>query len=339
MSADRRKPTAFRIDEEGVAFTRDDGTAPRGAAVVIEPEPEEAPELPLPRTPKRFPWGRLFWSAVSGLVVFAVGLMIDDLIRDLFARNDLFGWAGLVLAALAGVAALAVVVREIVGLARIGRIDRLRDRATLAAARDDDAAAREIVREVVTLYRDRPDTARGRTALSGHLGEVIDGSDLLRLAESEVLAPLDAGARRLVSDACRKVSLVTAVSPRAVVDVIFVLVAVLGLIRKLADLYGGRPGLIGFISLTREVVAHLAVTGGMAMGDSLVQQVVGHGVAARLSARLGEGVINGLLTARIGLAAIEVCRPLPFLAKPGPSIADVMSGVVVRGEPADRDRV
>jgi putative membrane protein len=47
----------------------------------------------------------------------------------------------------------------------------------------------------------------------------------------------------------------------------------------------------------------------MAAGDSIVQQILGHGVAARLSARLGEGVVNGMLTARVGIAAIEVCRP------------------------------
>jgi uncharacterized membrane protein YcjF (UPF0283 family) len=30
--------------------------------------------------------------------------------------------------------------------------------------------------------------------------------------------------------------------------------------------------------------------------------------------RLGEGVINGLLTARIGIAAMDLCRPLAFRA-------------------------
>jgi uncharacterized membrane protein YcjF (UPF0283 family) len=47
----------------------------------------------------------------------------------------------------------------------------------------------------------------------------------------------------------------------------------------------------------------------MAASDSLIQQVIGHGVAAKLSARLGEGVLNGLLTARLGLAAIEAITP------------------------------
>ena len=64
------------------------------------------------------------------------------------------------------------------------------------------------------------------------------------------------------------------------------------------------------------------------MSDSLLQQFLGHGLAARVSARLGEGVLNGLFTARIGLAAIAVCRPLPFLALKPPAIKQVMGEAI-----------
>lgn len=58
------------------------------------------------------------------------------------------------------------------------------------------------------------------------------------------------------------------------------------------------------------------------MGDSIIQQLVGHGLAARLSARLGEGVINGLMTARIGISAMDLVRPFPFNAEKRPGIGD-----------------
>ena len=72
------------------------------------------------------------------------------------------------------------------------------------------------------------------------------------------------------------------------------LINALRMVRQLAVLYGGRPGALGMLRLFRQVVSHLAVTGGVGVADGVVQQVVGHGLAARLSARLGEGMINGL---------------------------------------------
>ena len=41
---------------------------------------------------------------------------------------------------------------------------------------------------------------------------------------------------------------------------------------------------------------------------------------------VGEGLINGALTARIGVAAMEVCRPLAFQARPRPGVAGLIRG-------------
>ena len=73
----------------------------------------------------------------------------------------------------------------------------------------------------------------------------------------------------------------------------------------------------------------------MAASDSLIQQMLGHGIAAKLSQRLGEGVLNGLLTARLGLAAIDVTRPLPFTALPRPALADLAKDLLRKREGDD----
>ena len=57
------------------------------------------------------------------------------------------------------------------------------------------------------------------------------------------------------------------------------------------------------------------------MTDDLLGQFLGQDILRRLSRRLGEGAFNGALTARIGIAAIEVIRPLPFLAAKRPACA------------------
>jgi putative membrane protein len=47
---------------------------------------------------------------------------------------------------------------------------------------------------------------------------------------------------------------------------------------------------------------------------------------------LGEGILNGLLTARLGLAAIDVIRPLPFTALPRPSLTDLAKDLLRKRE-------
>lgn len=323
----KRRPVAFDLSADDVSHVRPGDMPPPDAAVIVEELPADEEPLPLPVRRKRFSWSRLLLGAVAGIVSLAVGLWLDQLVRELFAREDWLGWLALTLVAIAGLAAAAIIIREVAGLVWLRRIDRLRRQADLAAARDDRPEAEAVVAGLLGLYADRIDLAPGRRATEARTDEVIDGRDRLVLAEADLLAPLDETARRLVSDAAARVSVVTAVSPRAAVDLIFVAVATLGLIRRLAALYGGRPGFIGFARLTRLVITHLAVTGSIAIGDGLAQQLIGHGLAAKLSARLGEGVINGLLTARLGIAAIEVCRPLPFIERRRPSVSEVMAGI------------
>lgn len=329
-----RKPTAFRLDAEDVTVLRA-GETPTGAArVIVEPveETDEAlADTLMPPSTRGFGWGKLFLGALSGLIALAVGLWINDLVAALFARNDWLGYLALAIVALGGVALLALAVRETAGLFWVARIDRLRHQAETIAKTDDGAGASDLVERLSGLYARRRELAPARAVLASHADEVIDGRDRLILAEATLMAPLDEAASRLVSETARRVSVVTAISPRAAIDLLYVFFATLRLVRQVATLYGGRPGLLGLARLTRLVITHLAVTGSIAIGDGLAQQLVGHGLAAKLSARLGEGVVNGMLTARVGLAAIDVCRPLPYFERKRPGVTEVMGSLLSSG--------
>lgn len=332
-----RKPATFKLDDPSV-IVRDPDDAPGRPArgtIQITPEPDAAQlpviiETPLPPARRGFRWGALFWSALGGLVTLGVGLSAARLIDDLFAFNQGLGLIGLGLALATLVAFVVIVGREALGLARLSAIEKLHRRAAAALLSDDRNEGRAVVDELLTIAGTNPRLARARASLESHAGDIIDGADRIRLAERELMSPLDRDARALVSAAAQRVSVVTAVSPRAVFDILFVAYAAIRMIRELARLYGARPGALGMLRLMRHALAHLAVTGGIAAGDSLIQQMLGHGIAAKLSARLGEGMLNGLMTARLGLAAIDVIRPLPFAALERPALSDLARDLLAK---------
>ncbi|MCZ4288711.1 YcjF family protein [Hoeflea alexandrii] len=324
-----RKPAAIPVTVE-MTMEQDD-------PFVSQPEALEAltPPPATPR-PRRLTAGKILLTSLGFLFALALGIWTDTLIRSLFDRIAWLGWAATAAAAIAALALLALVIREIIGIRRLAKVAHMRENIATKARSATAREARALAAEVAGLVAANPLTARGRKSLKALDDEIIDGPHYLAFAERELMAPLDRQARQLTANAAKRVSVVTAVSPRAFVDLAYVGFEAVRLIRAMAELYGGRPGAIGMIRLFRDVIAHLAVTGAIAAGDSLIQQVVGHGVAAKLSARLGEGVINGLMTARIGISAMDLCRPMPFKALKRPGISDFMSDIAnVAGKQAD----
>ena len=278
---------------------------------------------------------RLFWAVLVSLTGFVASLAAWDYVNALLARSPLLGGiaAGLIAALIAVLAVLSL--RELAAIGRIGRIDRLQTRAASAYADHDLTKARAVVADLTQLYAARDDTAWGRNTLHERQAEVFDADGLLGLAEDTLLAPLDARAQAEVEAAARQVATVTALVPLALADVFAALTANLRMIRRIAEIYSGRAGSLGSWRLARAVMGHLVATGAVAVGDDLLGSIASGSVLAKLSRRFGEGIVNGALTARVGIAAMEVCRPLPFRKRQRPSIRQVaqkaLSGLLSRG--------
>jgi putative membrane protein len=145
---------------------------------------------------------------------------------------------------------------------------------------------------------------------------------VLALTERELLLPLDQLAREVIGLSGRRVSVATSLSPAAILTVSFIAYQNFRMLRWLATVYGGRPSFLAILRLVRLVAGHLAVAGGIAFTDDLLHQFLGQGLTARLSRQLGEGLISGCFTIRIGIAAIEVLRPLPYIKARRPRLRE-----------------
>ena len=219
-----------------------------------------------------------FWRLLVTVVLFFASVAAWDFVNGLLARNEILGMTALGLLGLFALVCLAILIREWAALARLARIESLHVEADRVIAANDLAGARALTRKLVALYAGREDMRWGRDRLADAESEAFDADTLIRHAEDTLLDPLDARARREVEAAARQVATVTALVPLALADVVTALVA----------------------------------TGAVAVGDDLIGSIGGGHLLSRISRRFGEGIVNGALTARVGVAAMEVCRPLPF---------------------------
>lgn len=316
------------MSDKPVLFDIAEGSAPDVAAA--PPVPEEA-GLPEPaamqaavqiaaRRPSRL--ARWFWGLAAGLAGAMASVAAWDFAAGLITRLPLLGWAVSAGFAVALVLALLLMLRELASLARLSRVDGLRRAAE--AAGGDLAAAGLFSKRLAGFYRGRADLSWHLSRLEERRAEVMDADAVLDLTEAELLAPLDQAALREVEASARQVATVTALVPLALADVAAALLSSLRMIRRVAEIYGGRSGLFSSWRLTRAVLGHLAATGAVAVGDDLLEPVLGGSVLSKLSRRFGEGLVNGALTARVGIAAMEVCRPMPFSAKQRPNVRGVV---------------
>lgn len=314
MSAD--KP--FVIEREGGA---DPALAPSVPEMLPEGRAMQA-AVRIGAARRRSGLGRFAVWAFGALFSFVLSVAAWEFVTGLLAANTVLGTVAMILVGAAVLAAVLLALREAAGFARLGRLDHLRAKAAGAGTL---AEARAVLRDLGRLYDGRGELRWGLAKVAEREADVMDADALIRLAEQEVMAPLDAAARAEIEAAARQVATVTALVPLALADVAAALFANLRMIRRVAEIYGGRSGMLGSVKLLRRVFGHLVATGAIALTDDLIGSVAGGGLLSKLSRRFGEGVVNGALTVRVGVAAMEICRPMPFDALPKPGVTETVS--------------
>ena len=292
----------------------------------LEVVPPEAPPPPVLVEPaavvpqSRRPWLRLFFGAGIVLLVGWLGLEAYDFVAGLFARSPLLGVGFAVVLALVALGAIGALGRELADLRRLERAERLRLTGERLIASEVHGQADAYVEQLERLYRGRADLAEPLARFRRQTSDALNDGEQLRLFARTVLAPVDRQARRLVTRGARDIGALTALSPLGLLDGAIVLWRTLAMLRAIARLYGVRPGPVASIRLLRRTLAHVLAAGvGELVSDAAVE-AAGASLLSVISTRIGQGAVHGLLAARLGLAAVQICRPLPFVEGELPSM-------------------
>ncbi|MDI5933905.1 TIGR01620 family protein [Halomonas kalidii] len=324
---DPRPRQRFRLEEP-----------PAGEAEHRDPRPGEQFAADLPSepldTPESGPTERALEASLApprkrrrgllALLAGTLGLGVVEAGQTLYAASLggdwLAGaWSLLLLLAL-GLGGSALV-RELWRLRRLRRHDGLR-RALAAlpeAGPEAGMTLAERLRRSLGLDDDHPHWQAFVAARQPH----HDGRDIQLLLAHHLLAPRDREARRLISRMSGETAVMVAVSPLTLVDMALVAWRNLAMIDRLCRLYGLELGYASRLRLLRSVLHNMAFAGATEMAGEASMQVLSLNLAGRLSARAGQGLGVGLLSARLGLRTQRLTRPLAFRDDEMPRMSDL----------------
>ena len=235
------RPRAFRLDDRRIAV--DDRPAPYAPEAIIQsqhdpippavqPAPIDDAELKVEAAQKsgliarsRLTLAGLVWTGLGGLVSLALGLWATDLIEGLFAKAESLGIIGRVRPRVPGRPPWRAAMREIIAVARQTRIAEIHVELAKKRARRRPRRGLRRPRRPACRALSQPAGASAREAeVEDAARAIIDGRDLHRRRRAlALLRPRDLKAEAEIAAAAKRVSLVTAISPRAgILDVVFV---------------------------------------------------------------------------------------------------------------------
>lgn len=281
--------------------------------------------------PKRSLWRRM---VTAGLAIFGISVVaqVAQWGWQAWQTQDWIALGGCTAGALIVGAGVGSLVKEWRCLYRLRERARERDEARellVSHSMGKGRAFCEKLAKQAGLDQGHPALQRWYAAIH----ETQSDREVVALYAQLVQPVLDTQARRAISRSAAESALMIAVSPLALVDMAFIAWRNLRLINRIAALYGIEPGYFSRIRLFRMVLFNIAFAGAGEMVREFGLDWMSQDLAARLSGRVAQGIGAGLLTARLGMKAMELCRPLPWLENDKPRLGDFRRQLIteVRG--------
>lgn len=276
------------------------------------------PKLPL--------WGRLLLIGMSILLVSGIA----QLAQTLFVAWQDSQWltfattsAGILII----IAALSALLREFLRLRRLKKQMHIHQEAQQLLASEGQHSSVVFCEKLIQnagLAAEHPAVLQWRAALDPGLSnkEVI-------LLYSRIVQPtFDQQARRLIRQTATQSALMIAASPYALVDMGLVAWRSLRMVNQIARLYQVEPGYLGRIRLLRSILLNMAIAGASEWIQEAGIDWLTQDLAARLSVRVAQGVGVGVLTARLGIKTMTLCRPIPWGEDEVPKVSEFRRGLI-----------
>ncbi|WP_432698301.1 TIGR01620 family protein [Marinobacterium sp. YM272] len=278
---------------------------------------------------KRRGWKRLFGLSLGAVLVTGVGIELYRLLDWAYTTHPGVGVGFSVLLSLLAISGSVQLWKSLKGLRQLRDTERLHEKARALMDHSGQGRAASLLRALEQRYQGQPSHASVIDAIR-ELDSAYSDREVVSFLSRHALQEQDAAARRCVQRYSVESGAMVALSPWATFDMLLVGWRNLRMLREIASIYGIAPGAAAQWSLLKSVLQGLAFAGASEMAMDAGAAAFGSSLTSTLSARAGQGLGAGLFTARTGLQALRLCRPLPLERDETGLFDAVAKGIVQR---------
>jgi len=275
---------------------------------------------PPARALHKSPWLWLL-GFLGGLLVFLLILDAWYFVAGQFVHSFMLGFLALVL--VGGITATASFLtwRSYRNIQKLRTVSALQQEGTRIMENNGYGEALHYINRVGHFYDDRPEVkARLERFYLTSLNDSLHDRELCELFSTQVMHELDQKAYKIVLQRSKETALMVMISPVAIIDTVLTLWRNVRMIRDIATLYRGRPGFFGSLGLVTMVIQNMVYADVSELLADVVTDTLGNTVLSAVSTQAAQGVGSGILTARLGLRTMQVCRPIPFTEEERPRL-------------------
>lgn len=319
MVAEKVYQPKQEFDEKEVAIEVEDHT------IEIEHSIEQSLK------PFRF-WVRLL---LASLVLFGLAVIAQSIqwLVDTFQQKEWIYFAFSIVFFIISLSGIWVVIsewRKLVYLRHHQKIQQTSQQLLLEnLASTDGEQAVKFCENIANSLKHLPSMPQSEKRWKSQLNEAYNAKEVMFLFGENVLKPIDKEVKRMISQNAAENAVIVALSPLAIVDVLLMAARNIALVNKITRAYGMELGYISRLKLFRMVLTNMVFAGATEIATDAGMDFFSQNLTAKLSLRAAQGIGVGLLTARLGIKAMEFCRPIAFQANERPKISAVRQELLI----------
>ncbi|OMH33913.1 TIGR01620 family protein [Motiliproteus sp. MSK22-1] len=330
---------AREIDPDQLIDSRDDLeiTETRNAqmldpeAVIVLPETEEPP--PVVETsdaPRRASfWGKLFAGSTAIVLGSAVIAECYRLSSWGYEQHWLLGSLLSAVMVTSVIAGGVWSLKSLRGLRQLKQREAIREMAEELQHSHGQGSAAGLLEKLCLQTRGTRLDAPLQQAIT-EIDSVYKDGEIVRFVSNHGFQEADQRAMERVSKHSLETAVMVGVSPFVTFDMLLIAWRNLKMMNEVADIYGVAPGSATQWRLIKQVLHNLAFVGLTELTIDGGGALLGSSLTTQLSARMGQGLGAGLMTGRVGIQAVRLCRPFPYDTNKQPRLGHIQKQIMAR---------